>query len=178
MRRTDFARAAALLALVCLAAGCSRKEPNLINPQRGLVTPDEFAILPGKPLEIPETLNELPPPTPGGANRTDINPEADVVVALGGNPAAVVPDGRLGADGALIQQASRYGVDPNVRTALASEDLEFRRRHRGRLLERWFGVTTYYKVYSRGQLDQPATTELFRRSGVPTPAMPPDTSGN
>lgn len=178
MRGTVIARAGLLLALVALAAGCSRQPPNLINPQRGQVTPDEFAILPRKPLEMPANYAELPPPTPGAPNRTDIDPQADAVAALGGNPAATVPDGRFGADGALIQQASRYGVDPNVRTALAAEDLRFRERHRGRLMERLFGVTTYYKVYGRDELDQPATTDLFRRSGVPTPAMPPNSAGN
>ena len=49
--------------------------------------PEEFAILPTKPLELPPDLAALPDPTPGGSNITDQTPDADAVAALGGNPA-------------------------------------------------------------------------------------------
>ena len=71
--------------VVILVAGCSAREPDLItfkatNDGDG---PDEFAILPSKPLQAPENYAELPAPTPGGTNLTDPTPEADMVVALG-----------------------------------------------------------------------------------------------
>lgn len=53
--------------------------------------PDEFAVMPVRPLEIPADLNRLPPPTPGGANRAEQAPLAEAVQALGGNPAAARP---------------------------------------------------------------------------------------
>ena len=69
--------------------------------------PDEFTIVPGKPLEAPPSLTELPPPTPGAGNRTDQQPQADAVVALGGSAAAVQDRGISSADGALVAAASR-----------------------------------------------------------------------
>ncbi|MGB8621497.1 MAG: DUF3035 domain-containing protein, partial [Paracoccaceae bacterium] len=66
-------------------AGCSRnKEPQLMNIRSSTSTPDEFAILPNKPIEMPQDMAALPDPTPGGANRVDPTPEADAVAALGG----------------------------------------------------------------------------------------------
>ena len=44
--------------------------------------PEEFAIVPSKPLELPPDLAALPAPTPGGSNITDQNPDADAVAAL------------------------------------------------------------------------------------------------
>ncbi len=174
MRATVLARAGVLLALCVAVAGCERREPGLMQPQRGQNTPDEFAILPSKPIEIPDNLAALPAPTSGVANRTDVNPRAEAVAALGGNPARIELDGKLGSDGALIRQTTRYGVDPQIRTNLAEADLEFRKRNRGRLMERLFGLTTYYDAYEREELDQHGTTWLFRRNGVGTSAAPPN----
>lgn len=174
MLATKMARAGILLALCVVASGCTREPTEMILPQRGMRTPDEFAILPSKPIEMPSDFASLPAPTPGQPNRTDTNPMADGVAALGGNPNAVVRDGQLGNDGALIRQTTRYGVDPNVRVQLAEADHQFRSRNRGRLMERWFAVPTYYKTYRREELNQHATTEAYRRVGVPTSTPPPD----
>ena len=59
----------------------------LMNIETGQNSPDEFAILPTRALSMPPDLALLPAPTPGGANITDPNPNADAVAALGGNPA-------------------------------------------------------------------------------------------
>ena len=178
MQMAGLARAGLLLALCVLVSGCTRKPPQIMHPQRGMVTPDEFAILPTKPIEMPRDYTALPPPTPGAGNRTDVNPQAEAVAALGGNPARVSTDGKLGDDGALIRQTTRYGVQPQIRTELAAADLEFRQRNRGRLLERWFAVPTYYKAYRRDELNQHGTTAYYRRAGVPTSAAPPDPEAN
>ena len=74
----------ALLAVPGLSA-CGNGTPELMN-LRTADGPDEFGIVPPKPLEMPESLSDLPEPTLGGSNRTDRNPEADAVVALGGKP--------------------------------------------------------------------------------------------
>ncbi|MFV0333583.1 MAG: DUF3035 domain-containing protein [Tropicimonas sp.] len=174
MQGVSVSRAGVLLALCVAVAGCEREAPQLIHPQRGQVTPDEFSILPGKPIEMPKDFAALPAPTPGQPNRTDATPRADAVAALGGNPARIERDGKTGADGALITQASRYGVDPQVREKLAAADLEYRKKHRGRLLERLLNVTTYYNVYERDELNQHGTTERFRQAGRGTSAPPPD----
>lgn len=161
-----------ILGLVTLVAACGESDPNLLNIRQDRRDgPDEFAVLPSKPLEIPQDVASLPVPTPGLANRADIVPEVDVAVALGGSEAAVY---RGGADPALVSYTSRYGVDPAIRPELAAADLEYRRQNDGRLLERLFSVNVYYRAYERLSLDQYAELERFRRAGVPTAAAPPD----
>jgi hypothetical protein len=134
--------------------------------------PDEFAILPPKPLECREDLAALPEPTPGGANRTDPDAQADAIVALGGNP---VPAGRAGADGGLVGHAARYGVTPGIRNA-GAEDLEFRRENDGRLLERLFNVNVYYRPMPTSRWTSRPNWPLAR-AGVRTPSAPPPQPG-
>ncbi|SNS93924.1 DUF3035 domain-containing protein [Tropicimonas sediminicola] len=172
MLASRMTRAGVTLALVLIVAACS-PDPRIMHIERGQVTPDEFSILPSKPIEIPTDLSTLPPPTPGAANRTDATPREDAVAALGGDPSRLRTDGRLSDDGALIRQTTRYGVDPNIRNDLAVADAEFRRKNKGRLLERWFRVPTYYDAYSASELNQHSTLDAYRRAGVPTPAAPP-----
>ena len=90
-------RPALILGLMIALAACSRGDPSLMNIKqpRG-EGPDEFSVLPTKPLQIPEDLATLPEPTPGGTNLTDPTPEADIAIALGGNPEVL---GRRSSDG-------------------------------------------------------------------------------
>jgi hypothetical protein len=164
----------AIILAVCLAvSACSSGgTPNLINPPP-TEGPDEFSILPTKPLETPPNLNALPAPTPGWSNRTDPRPEAEAIAALGGNPAAL---NRASSDGALLRHTTRYGVASNIRPTLASSDLEYRRANEGRFLERVFNVNTYYKAYESQSLNKYRELDRFRAAGVPTPAVPPPPS--
>jgi hypothetical protein len=163
---------AGLVAVVALSAcGRSDREPRLLNLRAAGEGPDEFAILPTRPLEQPEDYAVLPPPTPSGINRTDPTPEADLAVALGGRAEALA---RGGVDGGIVTYASRFGVAPDIRAQLAAEDLEFRRRNDGRILERLFSVNVYYRAYRDQSLDQYRELERFRAAGVRTPAVPPD----
>ena len=156
-------------ALVALSACDRNKQPQLLNVKSNQEGgPDEFAVLPNKPLTLPDDYSALPAPTKGGTNRTDVTPLADAIVALGGNPSAGI------SDGGLVNHASRYGVTPNIRTALATEDLEFRRKNDGRLLERVFNVNVYFKAYRKQSLDQYAELERLRRLGVRTNSAPPE----
>ena len=90
----------AIAAALALSA-CGEREPQLYNLRSDSGGPDEFAILPTKPLEMPEDMAALPDPTPGGSNRADATPEADAYAALGGNPEAV---GQLMQGGLLLVQ--------------------------------------------------------------------------
>ena len=144
-------KALILLGICCAVAlsACSRNnEPRLLNVKANQEGPDEFLVLPAKPLELPENYAGLPEPTPGGANRTDPDPEGDAAVALGGNPAGGVNDT------GLVAYAGRFGVAPGIRGQLAKEDLEFRRANDGRVLERLFNVNVYFRAYKAQQLDQ------------------------
>lgn len=160
----------AVAAMVTLAACGGDRAPQLMNLRSGQ-GPDEFAIVPPKALEMPESLSDLPEPTPGGFNRTDQTPEADAAVALGGKPGAAggIPSG----DSALYAHAARFGVEGGIRATLASEDLEWRRDNDGRPLERLFNVNVYYKAYRKQRLDQQAELARWRALGVRTSSAPP-----
>lgn len=159
------------LAAALLMAGCGGGDPQLMRLRSESRSPDEFAVLPGKPLEIPQgtySVASLPPPTPGGANRTDPTPQADAIVALGGRPGA----GTAG-DAGLLASTARYGTDPAIRQTLAAEDYQYRQEHRGRLLQRLFNQTTYYRAYEPYALDQNAELARWRQAGARTPGAPP-----
>jgi hypothetical protein len=163
----------AVLIAAGLVSACARdREPQLLNIRT--TTPDEFGILPTKPLEAPADYSALPAPTPGGSNRVDPAPHADAVAALGGNPAALARTGVPASDGALFRHATRYGMTPGIRPELAAADLEYRRANDGRLLERVFNVNVYYRAYEPMSLDQHAELERWRILGVRTPSAPPD----
>ena len=175
-----FARGAltvALIAVIALSACGRKKDPILMNIRSSTSGPDEFTILPGKPLQTPDYQVALPAPTPGGSNLTDPTPKADAIAALGGNPERTkrTGAGNIGrGDGAIVSHASRFGASGNIRQVLATEDLEFRRKNNGKVLERWFNVNVYFKSYRKMSLDQYRELARFRRLGVRTPSAPPD----
>ncbi len=160
---------AAVMAALFLSACGGSKEPRLMNVTANRSGPDEFAILPNKPLQMPEDYSALPEPTPGGRNLVDPTPRADAVAVLGGRSGA----GARG-DSALVAHAARHGIAPAIRQTLAAEDLEYRHRNNGRLLERLFNVNVYFRAYERQSLDQYRELRRWRRLGVRTPAAPPD----
>ncbi|AZL59034.1 DUF3035 domain-containing protein [Tabrizicola piscis] len=161
---------AAMLTLVACGGGT----PQLMN-LRGGEGPDEFGIVPPKPLEMPENLAELPEPALGGSNRTDPQPLDEAVVALGGRPSA--GGGIPAGDGALYSHAARFGVDSGIRSTLASEDLQWRRDNNGRILERLLNVNVYYRAYRSQRLEQQAEVSRWRKLGVKTPSAPPRQDG-
>ncbi|MFE3836715.1 DUF3035 domain-containing protein [Pseudogemmobacter sonorensis] len=174
MRARAGVTAVAVVAALALV-GCSPRgedgAPLLMNIRSN--GPDEFGILPSKPLQMPASLSELPQPTPGGSNRTDPTPEADAIAALGGRPQAA-GGGVPSADAALFAHAGRFGTESGIRQTLAAEDVDWRRRNPGRLLERLFNVNVYHKAYEAMSLDQHAELARWRARGVRTPSAPPD----
>ncbi len=166
----------ALAAVLTLSAcGKADKAPSLMNLRSASQGPDEFGILPPKALALPQDLTALPEPTPGGANLTDPTPEADAIAALGGalRDAGGIPAG----DGGLYGYAGRYGVTGDIRQTLAEEDLAWRRKNDGRLLERILNVNVYFKAYERMALDQQAELWRWRKAGARTPSAPPPKAG-
>lgn len=161
-------RVTLLVLMTATMAACSTGTPSLMNLRNTESGPDEFAIVPTNELQLPADRSALPPPTVGGANRADPTPEADAIAALGGNIA------RANANaGELVSHASRFGVASDIRGTLAAEDLEFRSRNGGRVLERLFNNTVYFRAYRAQSLDRYAELERLRRSGVQTPSAPP-----
>lgn len=165
----------ALLAALALS-GCGRGDtaPKLMYLRSQTRSPDEFAILPTKPLTMPDDLKALPAPTPGGTNITDPTPEADAVAAMGGNPAALTPGKIAAGNAALVGYAGRFGTAADIRGVLAAEDLNFRKHHNGRLLERMIGSTVYFRAYRSMALDPYEELAYWRRLGVRNVSAPPE----
>jgi len=163
----------ALVAVVALSA-CAKKQHSMLNLRSSGVGPDEFAILPTKPLTMPKSYAALPEPTPGGTNSADPTPRQDAVAALGGNPKYLTRAGIPASDRGIISVASRYGSSGNIRGVLAAEDKTFRSKHRGKLLERMFGTTVYFSAYAPQTLDHYAELHRLRGLGIRTPAAPPN----
>jgi len=153
-------------------AGCGSK--GLRKLQQPSTGPDEFLVMPTLPLTAPENYAALPAPTPGAANLTDPNPQADAIVALGGNAAALNAGGSIPtSDGALVTASSRYGVEPGVRASLASEDANFRKRENWNSRIKLFPVDRYKEAYRKQAINPFQTNQLFRNSGFDTPSAPP-----
>ena len=169
-------RAIALTMTMLWLAACST-DPHLMNTGAGQDGPDEFGIVPTKPLQMPEDMNALPAPTPGGSNITDPTPMGDAVAALGGNPAQLSVQGIGASDGGLVNYASRMGRDPAIRQLTAQEDLEWRSRHSRRVLEVLARSNVYYRAYEPMTLDSWAEQERWRPTGVLLPAAPPVNRG-
>ncbi len=165
---------------VLALAGCGNKDkiPQLMNIKSSTTGPDEFTVLPTKPLQAPKDYASLPAPTPGGSNLTDPTPDADAVAALGGRGSLLTRNGTLGADGGLVSHATRFGVASGIRETLAAEDLDYRRRHNGKLLERMLNVNVYAREYRPMALDRYRELKRLRRAGVRTPAAPPKESAS
>ena len=166
----------AVIGLAVALSGCGERDIGLRMVRNAGDGPEEFGIVPTKPLEIPENLAALPQPTPNQANRADQRPIEDAVAALGGNPARVREQGGTPAgDRAVIAHASRFGRTGDIRAQLAEEDLEFRRR-KSLFSFKVVPQDEYNDAYRRLRLDPYAELERFRRAGVRTPAAPPEGS--
>lgn len=156
-------------------AACSNKN-GLKQVRHNGNGPDEFLVLPSKPLTQPDNYSALPAPTPGGANRVDVNPKAEAVAALGGNPngSAVIDDGNIpSSDSALVNHARRNGVPADTRQSLAAEDEKFRDRQAVATSFKIFKVDRYSQAYRNQALDPFEETQRLRSKGASTPSSPP-----
>ncbi len=161
-----------LVMAIFVIAGCSNQ--GLRDLRTNGLGPDEFMVLPVKPLSEPANYSDLPAPTPGGTNLTDPSPRADAVVALGGRASALENQGVPGSDAGLVTYVSRNGVPQDIRQTTSLEDEQFRQR-RGRLTQiRLFRTDRYNQVYRPQTLDSFAMEREARRLGIQTPSNPPD----
>lgn len=160
-----------ILAGTVAVTGCSNHGLRQLRaPGTG---PDEFKIVPSRPLTQPPDYSILPAPTPGGGNLTDQHPEADAVAALGGRPPAPDAGAIPASDAALVAASGRRGVQPGVRAALADTDARFRKRQSRMTRLRLFPVDRYSQAYRREALEPYGQAEAFRRAGRETPTSPP-----
>ncbi|MGR3466750.1 MAG: DUF3035 domain-containing protein [Shimia sp.] len=152
---------AAVLTLGACAGG-----PGLRGGEARGDGPDEFGVIPQRELALPASFATLPPPTPGGANRADLNPQGDAIAVLGG-----VPGAGTGGDPALLAQTGRFGVDPAIRGELRAADARFR-ANRGRV-QLFRRASAYWRAYAGQTLDPVAETSRLGAAGVAVPSAPP-----
>ena len=170
-------RITATMAICAALAGCGGDEAREADPdlvERVIAdayeAPEEFAVVPKKPLIMPSDLTALPPPSADGTSRSEPNPRADALTALTGRPTT----GSSGAaDRALLAATGAQTARPDIRAVLAAEDEEFRSRNKGLILDRLFGVFTEGDRYSRYTLDAEAELLRLRAGGVWVPQLPP-----
>ena len=168
MRASRAIGAAALLIGTMAVGGCQEGglAANLRSAGVG-GSPDEFLVLPTRPLEMPTDLGALPAPRPGTVNRVDYRPHAEAIAGLTGR---TTPPGTASGE-ALV---ARVGTGaPGIRTELAVEDVEWRRTHRGLLLERWFSRDRDALTYRQQTLNAPLTYEQMQARGLRVPPAPP-----
>lgn len=156
---------ARLLIVFCLGAavmtGCGNKTTS---------SPDEFTVLPSKPLEQPTTYNTLPTPTQNDINLANQRPISDAVVALGGNAAALNGTRSTPAEAPLIAAVSRNGVTDNIRTILANESATKRKGRNGdRFLYRLTGRPDPKGRGSKDAIDPELEAIRLHELGIKTP---------
>lgn len=167
-------RIGALLVTVALAAACNRggstgETRPLLNLRGSAVAPDEFLVVPQKPLEIPADMASLPEPTPGATPRAQIDSEAELLAALGGRDTGIsaVP----AADAALVAAArSGAGDTSNIRAVLQAEDAAFR-ADRARRIAKLTEDARAGDIYDRMLLDALAELARLRALGIKTPSV-------
>ncbi|MEO0401685.1 MAG: DUF3035 domain-containing protein [Pseudomonadota bacterium] len=162
--------ACAMVAVTCLAACADKGLRQVTSRGEG---PDEFIVVPAKPLEQPESFAALPQPTPGGFNRSDQRPLEDSVAQLGGQRTS--PNGAIpGGDAALVNHTSRFGREANIRGTLAEADAQFRKRSARLTRIRIVREDFYNQAYRREALNPARVAAQFRRAGIATPSAPPN----
>ncbi|MBE3640125.1 DUF3035 domain-containing protein [Mangrovicoccus algicola] len=171
LRPVSLPLAVALLALG--ACSSSDEAPQLMRFRNNSSQPNEFVVVPARPLQTPQDTAALPVPTPGSGNRADQTPVTDAIAALGGSASAATRSGVPASDSALIAYAGRNGSQADIRGTLAEEDVDWRRRNGLSPVGRIVGQNGYYQAYDRMQLDQQAEQERMRAQGVQVPAAPP-----
>lgn len=164
-----------ILAMAVALAGCGGdgRDITLRDVVDTTPGPDEFSVLPNKPLQAPPNYQDLPTPTPGKANLVDATPLADGVAAFGGKPSRLENTGVPAGDRALVAHASRKGVPANIRQDLAQSDEDFRRRKSRFTKIRLARTDRYNEVYQRQTLDANREWRRYRATGVRTPSAPP-----
>ncbi|MFO1141420.1 MAG: DUF3035 domain-containing protein [Amaricoccus sp.] len=133
-------------------------------------SPDEFMVLPTRPLEMPQDLAALPPPQPGTINRVDYRPKEEAIAGLTGRTTIATASG-----GPLVARTGQGA--PGIRGELAAEDVTWRQTHHGLLLPRLLAKDKDTVVYGGMILDAPAEYDRLRAMGVQIPAAPPSALG-
>ena len=163
-------RISGIFVTLFLLSACSSDDARLRDLYDVGTGPEEFAVLPSKPLTIPSNLKNLPVPDLAAGNLADPTPKLDLIEMLGGSidNSISIP----AKDKNLLKYVSRAGVDTNIREELAKEDRKFLRRMGVLTSVKLFRVDRYNQIYRKMTLSAPKELERWRSLGVRTPSMP------
>ncbi len=167
---------AAALALLAACGGSEEGERQSVLRTIGLrqPAPDEFLVVERRPLVLPGSYTELPPPQPEGTNRVDPQPRDEVVALLGGAPAAArATSGTSAGTQALLSSTGAGATDPAIRRTVDAEDAVTATEGSGQ-----YGLNSIFgrrlnDPYQDDVLDANAELERLRAEGVAAPAAPP-----
>ena len=162
-------RISGIFVTLFLLSACSSDDARLRDLYDVGTGPEEFAVLPSKPLTIPSNLKNLPVPDLAAGNLADATPKRDLIEMLGGSidNSISIP----AKDKNLLNYVSRAGVDTNIREELAEEDRKFLRRMGVLTSVKLFRVDRYNQIYRKMTLSAPKELERWRSLGVRTPSM-------
>lgn len=165
---------AIVFAIGASLSACNRNSGNgrpLLNLRQSAIAPDEFLVVPQKPLETPADLTSLPAPDPGAEARVTIDFEDNLLRALGGRPLSggAVPS----SDSEFVSAArSNGGATPNIRAVMRAEDQAFREARSGRI-NRLAKKRKAVTIYDPMLLDPILEAARLQAQGVKIPAVPP-----
>ncbi len=101
--------------------------------------PDEFAVIPTAPLELPKDFTALPPPNPGERSRLVSNPINDARAALLGETAPKAANARVStSEAALLSASGSTAASSEIRTVLDAEQAASDEAEQTYLLDRAF----------------------------------------
>lgn len=155
-----------------LLVSCGDNDPNLLTLRNHGNGPDEFALVTLREIEMPSDFSTLPAPTLGGSNLTDINPQEDVITALGG--VVQLTNDTFGNDKSLEEAITRFGLIDNIKDELSLADKKFRKENKGLFLERLIDMNVYFRAYSSMTLDSKKEMDRLSELGVKILARPPN----
>lgn len=115
---------AGLIVATLAVAGCegsNKTVQEMIGYDRS--TPDEFAVMPRAPLAMPDSMEELPPPTPGAPRPQEAQPREQAEAILFGQGQKVTRQAAPAAAGpgasAILAKAGQ--AEPGIRGAVDQE---------------------------------------------------------
>ena len=159
------------VALTLLGACAEREEKtrSLLNIRDSARNLDEFAIEKSNPLVIPDNVSKktLPIPNPRARNRAEVSVDKILNNALQNNGARGVKSE------AFLKQATRFGIDDNIRAELSREDRLFRENAYVSVVERVGNVAVYFRLYEEDTLDVNEELRRLRNLKVKTPNRGP-----
>lgn len=172
MRNNHFGWCVAIFATAVALSGCS--DNNSIRSRLGLLHqgPDRFAVLPNRPIEIPEG-DALPAPQPGAPALVRPDPVAEVRAVLGMGPVESATPSAI--ELALLERLGAAGADPTVASRLETDAATTGADDETLLVHQWLGLDDI-RNRRASALDPAAETERLRAAGVI--ASPPAPAGD